>query len=91
MDREYAFHACLSRKFMRLEAFQREITTIYQRHGNGWLPGRMFIANSSLLQMGTKRAALNTSFPAWLYRSYTFALKFLHFTENSPRRHNYAY
>ena len=79
-------HDCLSRKFMRLEAFQREITTIYQRHGNGWLPGRIFIANCSLSEMGPKRAALNTSFPAWLCRSYTLACKFLHFTEKFARK-----
>lgn len=71
---------------MRLEAFQREITTIYQRHSNGWLPGRIFISNSSLLEMGPKRAALNTSFPAWLCRSYIFACKFIHFTEKFARK-----
>lgn len=76
----------LSRKFMRLEAFQREITTIYQRHSNGWLPGRIFISNSSLLEMGPKRAALNTSFPAWLCRSFTLACKFIHFTEKFARK-----
>ena len=75
MGREYAFHdACLSRKFMRLEAFQREITTIYQRHSNGWLPGRIFISNSSLLEMGPKRAALNTSFPRLIVPIIHFSL-----------------
>ena len=32
---EYVGRLQLRLKFVRLQAFQREITTIYQRHGNG--------------------------------------------------------